>query len=457
MTRKLLRALLPALLAVPVIASAAPKTFVMVPKGVHPYYEPCYEGFQAAAKKYGIQVEKVDPQKFELPLQVKVIEDLIAQRVDGIAISALDDQGLVPVIADATKAGIKVITFDADAKSSARLQYIGTNNEAAGTAAGKKMAELMKGQGNLVILQGGLGASNLNERTAGFKKAIAGTRIKLLEVTDVAGDFSVATNKTEALLQTYPDLTAIFAVSAEGAPAAAQVLKQQGKAGKILLAGFDDLKDTLEGIRTARSPSAWCRRPSRWAGCRSRRCSTPARARPLPKVTDTGVLFVTKAERRQLHGRDEEGVRQVALAVPRRARGVAVARPPPARLRGERPMDAIRTVRENRLLSTLLTSKESAIFIALVIIMTVIGVYEPRFLSGNNLYLVSRQISFVYIVALGELFVILTGGIDLSVGSVMALAGMAAACAMRTGVPPPLAVLVRRRWSARSMGPSTAP
>jgi ribose transport system permease protein len=104
-------------------------------------------------------------------------------------------------------------------------------------------------------------------------------------------------------------------------------------------------------------------------------------------------------------------------------------------------MDAIRTVRENRFLSTLLTSKESAIFIALVIIMTVVGVYEPRFLSGNNLYLVSRQISFVYIVALGELFVILTGGIDLSVGSVMALAGMAAAYAMKTGVPPPLAVL----------------
>ena len=104
-------------------------------------------------------------------------------------------------------------------------------------------------------------------------------------------------------------------------------------------------------------------------------------------------------------------------------------------------MDAIRTIKENRLLSTLLRSKESAIFIALVIIMTVIGVYEPRFVSGNNLYLVSRQISFVYIVALGELFVILTGGIDLSVGSVMALAGMAAAYAMKMGVPPALGVL----------------
>ena len=73
--------------------------------------------------------------------------------------------------------------------------------------------------------------------------------IKVLDVVDVQGDFAVAVNKTEAVLQAYPNLKAIFAVSAEGAPAAASVLKQQGKAGKIILGGFDDLKDTLEGIR----------------------------------------------------------------------------------------------------------------------------------------------------------------------------------------------------------------
>jgi ribose/xylose/arabinose/galactoside ABC-type transport system permease subunit len=94
------------------------------------------------------------------------------------------------------------------------------------------------------------------------------------------------------------------------------------------------------------------------------------------------------------------------------------------------------------ILAALVKSRESAILLALILIMTVIGVVAPNFLSGGNLYLVSRQISFVAIVAFGELFVILTGGIDLSVGSVMALAGMAAASAMKAGVPPPLAVLL---------------
>ena len=126
-------------------------TFVMLTKGVHPYYEPCYEGFQAAAKKLGVKVQRVDPQKFELPLQVKALEALISQHVDGIALSALDDAGLVPAIAEATKAGIKVITFDAPAPSSAALTYIGTDNQTAGAQAGKKMAELMKGQGKIAI------------------------------------------------------------------------------------------------------------------------------------------------------------------------------------------------------------------------------------------------------------------------------------------------------------------
>jgi len=280
----------------PMVVSAAEKTFVMVPKGVHPYYEPCYEGFKAAAKKYGVNVEKVDPQKFELPMQVQVIEDLIARKVDGIAISALDDAGLVPVISDATKAGIEVITFDAPARSSEALTYIGTDNKSAGVAAGKKMAELMKGKGKIVILQGGLGASNLNDRTQGFKEALAKfPGIEVLQVVDVAGDFSVATNKTETILQTYPDLTAIFAVSAEGAPAAASVLKEQGKGGKILLAGFDDLKDTLEGIRDGTVAFCIVQKTFKMGWLSVEALLAASEGKKLPKETDTGVLFVTKA------------------------------------------------------------------------------------------------------------------------------------------------------------------
>jgi len=285
-------------LSLPIAAcrKAKTRTFAMVTKAVHPYYEPCYEGFQAAGAKYNVKVERVDPQKMELPLQVKAIEELIAQHIDGIALSAVDDAGLVPVIAEATKAGIKVITFDAPAPSSAALTYIGTDNQTAGLEAGKKMAELMKGQGTIAILQGGLAATNLNLRTQGFKEAMAkaAPAVKIVEVVDTAGDFSVATNKVEAILQTYPDLTALFSVSAEGAPAAAAVLKQQSKAGKLLLAGFDDLKETLEGIKDGAVAFCIVQKTFKMGWLSVEALLDAANGKTLPKVTDTGVLFVTK-------------------------------------------------------------------------------------------------------------------------------------------------------------------
>jgi ribose/xylose/arabinose/galactoside ABC-type transport system permease subunit len=86
--------------------------------------------------------------------------------------------------------------------------------------------------------------------------------------------------------------------------------------------------------------------------------------------------------------------------------------------------------------------RESAILAALILLVVAIGTAAPNFISGSNLYQLSRQISFVAIVALGELFVILHGGIDLSVGSLMALAGMVAGYAMKIGVPPVLAVVL---------------
>ena len=93
-------------------------------------------------------------------------------------------------------------------------------------------------------------------------------------------------------------------------------------------------------------------------------------------------------------------------------------------------------------LGHLVRRRESAILLALIVIIAVTGSVEPNFIAGSNLYLLSRQISFVAIVALGELFVILHGGIDLSVGSLMALAGMVAAYCMKAGIDPSLAVLI---------------
>jgi ribose transport system substrate-binding protein len=271
-------------------------SFVMVPKGIHPYFEPVYRGFQEAAARYGVVAEVNAPPRFDVALQVKVIEDLIARGVNGIAISANDDEGLVSVIHEAVQAGIKVITFDAPAPSTEALTYIGTDNEAAGYAAGKRMASAMEGRGSIAILQGGLDATNLNLRTQGFKRALseASPQITVVSVVDEGGDFAESVNRTEELLAEHPALSAIFSVSAEGAPAAAAVVKRQGKAGRVLVAGFDDLGDTLQGIRDGSVVFCVVQNTYRMGWLSVERLLDAVGGRPLPRIIDTGAVFVDR-------------------------------------------------------------------------------------------------------------------------------------------------------------------
>ncbi len=281
---------------VPSVLAAENLTFVMVPKGVHPYYEPCFEGFKAAAEKYGITAEYEAPKEFDIALQVKVIEDLISRGVDGIAISALDDKPLVPAIKQAMEAGIMVLTFDAPAPSSEQLSYIGTNNKNAGYTGGKKMAELLGNTGKIAVLQGGLGAPNLNLRREGLAEALkeVAPEIEIVTVEDTQGKFDLTVNKTEAILETYPDVTGIFGISAYGAPGAAAVIKEQDKAGNIAIGGFDDLKDTLEGIRDGSINFCLVQKTFTMGWLSVEKLLAATKGETIEEEIDTGIIIVTK-------------------------------------------------------------------------------------------------------------------------------------------------------------------
>jgi len=274
------------------------KLLVMVPKGLHAYYEPCYQGFKDAAAKYRVKTDYRAAKVWKVTQQVEVIENLIAQQqVDGIAISALDDQPLVPVIKEAMDAGIKVVCFDAPAPSSKALCYIGTMNEKAGYVGGEMMAKYMNGTGEVAVLQGGLGATNLNERFKGFERAVKekAPDIKVVKREDVGGGrMDIVVNKTESLLQAYPNLKGIFAVSAEGAPGASAVLKEQGKSGKIVLGGFDDLTETLAAIRDGTVQFCIAQKTYKMGWLSVEKLLDAIAGRPIEKEIDTGVLIITK-------------------------------------------------------------------------------------------------------------------------------------------------------------------
>ena len=99
---------------------------------------------------------------------MQIIQDLITQGVDGLAISVSDAEAAVGVIKQARDAGIAVITFDADSPKSARQAYVGTNNKEMGAELGRQLIKLHPQPGIYITQSGGPAAENLNERLAGL-------------------------------------------------------------------------------------------------------------------------------------------------------------------------------------------------------------------------------------------------------------------------------------------------
>jgi ribose transport system permease protein len=88
----------------------------------------------------------------------------------------------------------------------------------------------------------------------------------------------------------------------------------------------------------------------------------------------------------------------------------------------------------------LIDRQESVAFLILLVIATFLGLWTDTFFTSRNLVNVSRAFSWIAIAAFGESMVIIIGGIDLSVGAVMALAGLISALCMQKGLSVPLAI-----------------
>lgn len=228
-------------------------TIAVVPKVAVPFFDDCNTGAKAAADALGVSYQWVVPQNTQGATQVKIIEDLIARQVNGIAISVNEPKSVQGVIKQAMDAGIKVVTFDSDSAKSGRSMYIGTINKQAGVTMGNSMAKALGGKGKIAIVTGQLGASNLNERIDGVKEALAAyPGLEIVAVEGTEDDLAKAVSVTEALLRGHPDLAGIFGMSQVGGPAVAKVLAEQefaDRKGKVAVFAFDDLPDTIKGVK----------------------------------------------------------------------------------------------------------------------------------------------------------------------------------------------------------------
>src|SRR6185369_14887127 len=132
--------------------------------------------------------------------QKRIVDDLLAKGVDGIAISPIDPANQTGMLNDAAQKAV-VFTHDSDAPNSRRECYVGTDNVAAGRQAGDLIKQALPGGGKIALFVGNLDARNAQERLQGIKASIAGTKIEILDVrTDETDRVRAKANVSEILV-----------------------------------------------------------------------------------------------------------------------------------------------------------------------------------------------------------------------------------------------------------------
>ena len=225
-------------------ADAGNQKIVLLVKSLgNGFFEAVADGGVEAAEELG-NVESIymGPSSATAEGQIEIIETLIAQRVDGIAISANDPDALIPVTKKAMKAGIRVISFDSNINAGGReVALAPSDTELIGSQQVKLIAELCDYKGQIAILSATAQATNQNAWIAVMKEAIKAPEYKDMEIVEVAyGDDAADKSYREAvgLFKKYPDLAGIISPTTVGVLAASKAIEDEGLKGKVQITGL---------------------------------------------------------------------------------------------------------------------------------------------------------------------------------------------------------------------------
>jgi ribose transport system substrate-binding protein len=203
---------------------------------------------KAAADIPGIDIEFRITSDGTAAEQQRVVDDLLAKGVNGIAISPVDPSNQTPMLNRAAAQSL-VITQDSDAPNSNRACYIGTDNVAAGRQAGQLLKEALPQGGKVMVFVGVLDAANAQQRYQGLKEAIAGSNIQILDVrTDNTDRVRAKSNAADTLVNN-PDLAGMVGLWSYNGPAILSAVREANKLDKVKIIAFDEEDETLTGIR----------------------------------------------------------------------------------------------------------------------------------------------------------------------------------------------------------------
>jgi ribose transport system substrate-binding protein len=224
--------------------------YILVTTNVNlPYWQEAQAGLTDVGKLMGVKVEITGPASFSPNEELTAFQQAVGQHPSGILVSVSNPQLFKDAIDSAVQQGIPVVCVDADAPDSKRVLFIGTDNFRAGQESGKRMADMLKGQGNIVIVTLN-GQLNVEERVRGVNEVLKKyPGIKVLQTIDDKGDAQTAYDAVSTLLKGKEKVDGIIGLEALGGTGAADVLNRLDMTGKVKIVAFDKDPETLDWIK----------------------------------------------------------------------------------------------------------------------------------------------------------------------------------------------------------------
>jgi rhamnose transport system substrate-binding protein len=205
------------------------------------FFDAVHKGADEAARELDAEIIFNGPTTPTAEGQIEVLNSLIAQRVDAIAVSANDPDALVPTLKRAMERGIKVVSYDSAVAPAGRVAHLApSSDQLIGETVVALTAELApEGKGKFAVVSATPTSTNQNSWLAEMRNALAAhAGLELVSVVygDDVSDKSY--REAVALLKQHPDLAVLVSISSVGIVASARAVEDQGLTGKVKVTGL---------------------------------------------------------------------------------------------------------------------------------------------------------------------------------------------------------------------------
>jgi len=251
-------------------------------------------GVEKAAADLGVEARFVGPVGADAEQQIAELENLVESGVDGLAISSVSTDALAPIINRFLEQGIPVVTYNTDNPDSKRLAFAGQDLEQSGYEAAKVLADLLGGQGDVIITTLDAAAQWSIDRETGARRAFAEyPGIKVLTTVNTGTEPQEIYAAVENAMLANPTVTGVLSLECCSTPADGEYVKRNGLQGQVTVVGFDELPATLDLIKDGYVAASISQAPDRQGFEAVRMLVDFLKGSPIADV-DTGVGIINQ-------------------------------------------------------------------------------------------------------------------------------------------------------------------